>query len=104
MESSRSPVGGLKIKFRRGSTLLKLAVLAVIVLSTVALLSIHSAKNSAVSQKEQLRLQAQQLEQDNSRLQRYIQQLGTVQGIIRIAQEELGLVQPDAVIFNTNHQ
>ena len=104
MESSRSPVGGLKVKFRRGSTLLKLAVLAVIVLSTVAMLSIHSAKNSADSQKEQLRLQAQQLEQDNSRLERYIQQLGTVQGIIRIAQEELGLVKPDAVIFNTNHQ
>lgn len=104
MESSRSPIGGIQVKFRRGSTLLKLAVLAVIVLSTVALLSIHSAKNSAITRAEDLRGQAQQLEQDNSRLKQYIQQLGTVQGIIRIAQEELGLVQPDAVIFNTNNQ
>lgn len=103
MESSRISLGGIQVKFRRGSTLLKLAVLAVIVLSTVALLSIHSAKNSAITQAAELRDQAQQLEQDNSRLERYIQQLGTVQGIIRIAQEELGLVQPDTVIFNTNN-
>ena len=104
MERSRISLGGIQIKFRRGSTLLKLAVLAVIILSTVALLSINSAKSSAITQAEELRGQAQQLEQDNSRLERYIQQLGTVQGIIRIAQEELGLVQPDAVIFNTNNQ
>lgn len=103
MESSRISLGGIQVKFRRGSTLLKLAVLAVIVLSTAALLSIHSAKNNAVTQAEELRNQAQQLEQDNSRLEQYIQQLGTVQGIIRIAQEELGLVEPGTVVFNTNN-
>lgn len=101
MENRRFVVGGIQLKIHRGSLLLKLAVLAVIVLSTVALLSIHSARIDALEQTEQLRGQAQQLEQENSRLERYIQQLGTVQGVIRIAQEELGLVAPDSIIFDT---
>ena len=101
MENRCFVVGGIQLKIHRGSLLLKLAVLAVIVLSTVALLSIHSARIDALEQTEQLRGQAQQLEQDNSRLERYIQQLGTVQGVIRIAQEELGLVAPDSIIFDT---
>lgn len=104
MENRRVVVGGIQLKIHRGSLLLKLAVLAVIVLSTVALLSIQSARINTLERAEQLRGQAQRLEQDNSRLEQYIQQLGTVQGIIRIAQEELGLIEPGSIVFNTDHQ
>ena len=48
-----------------------------------------------VSSKEQ----ADALEQENQDLTQYIDELGTVQGIQRIAEDELGLVDPDTVII-----
>ena len=43
--------------------------------------------------------QAIALEQENSRLQQAIDQLGTIQGIAYIAKEQLGLVDPDTIII-----
>ncbi len=93
---------GIQIKLARGSTLMKVLVLVVLVLSIACLMVLRANILEARGEAESLRGQAAQLEQENSRLQTYIQQLGTVQGIIRIAQEELGLVQPDSIIFDVN--
>jgi cell division protein FtsL len=65
----------------------------------VALLTLHSAIQTAENSAEDLRFQAFQLEQENSRLEQYIKELGTVQGIIRIAQEKLGLIDPNSIII-----
>ncbi|MBQ7801680.1 MAG: hypothetical protein IJ375_05085 [Oscillospiraceae bacterium] len=46
-----------------------------------------------------LRTQAAALEEDNTDLEQKIQDLGSVQSVHDIAQEELGLVSPDAVVF-----
>ena len=48
---------------------------------------------------EALRQEAILLEQEQQRLELYISELGTVQGILRIAQERLGLVEPGSVII-----
>jgi hypothetical protein len=45
------------------------------------------------------RQQAVILEQESQRLEEYEKQKGTFQEIIRIAQEKLGLIQPDSVII-----
>jgi cell division protein FtsB len=37
-------------------------------------------------------------------LEENIQQLGTVESVKRIAQEELGLVDPDTVFYNITNQ
>lgn len=91
---------GVQVKLVRSSTLVKLVVLVVLVSSILCLMWLRGAILEAKGEAEALRSQAAQLEQENSRLETYVQQLGTVQGIIRIAQEELGLVQPDTVIFD----
>lgn len=91
---------GIQVKLVRSSTLVKIAVLVVLVLSIVCLMGLRGAILEAKGEAEALRGQAAQLEQENSRLEVYVQQLGTVQGIIRIAQEELGLVSPDTIIFD----
>lgn len=91
---------GIQIKLARSSTLFKVLVLVVLVLSIACLMVLRAQLLEAKGEAEALRSQAAQLEQENSRLQTYVQQLGTVQGIIRIAQEELGLVQPDTIIFD----
>ncbi len=91
---------GIQVKLVRGSILGKILVLAVLVLSIGCLIWLRGAILEAKKEADTLRTQAAQLEQENSRLETYVQQLGTVQGIIRIAQEELGLVQPDTIIFD----
>jgi cell division protein FtsB len=69
------------------------------VLSIAALLTVHSAIDSANRQTEALRQQAQLLEQENERLQSYVAEKDTINEIIRIAQERLGLVKPDSIII-----
>ena len=60
---------------------------------------LHFAIGSTRDAAEELRQEAIGLEQEQSRLERYIQELGTIQGIIRLAQEKLGLIEPDSVII-----
>lgn len=89
----------IRVVFRRGSLALKIAVLAVVVLSIAALLLVWLYKQDAQREYEKLRQQAIGLEQENSRLQEAIRKLGTIEGIAYIAKEQLGLVDPDTVII-----
>ncbi len=89
----------LRLVYKRGSNLLKLAVLCTVVFSTVALLFLGAAIREAQARTEALRVQASRLEQENQRLTGLIESLGTVAGIQQIAREELGLVDPDSIII-----
>ena len=89
----------IRVVFRRGSLALKIAVLAVVVLSMASLLLVWLYKQDSQKEYEKLRDQAIALEQDNNRLQQAIDKLGTVQGIAQIARDQLGLVDPDTVII-----
>ena len=99
MTQRKNPFHGIKLVYRRSRTLTKVVVLAAVVLSIVALLTLRSAILTAEQTAESLRNQAMQLEQENSRLEKYINQLGTIEGIIHIAQEKLGLIDPDSVVI-----
>ncbi len=91
-----------KIVFRPGSPLTKLALLGVIVLSTVALIAIHCAIGRSREQAEDLRAQAAAAEREQNQLNNKIDALGSTDSVIDIAGEELGLVDPDTVIFVTD--
>ncbi len=89
----------IKLQFQKSGILLKVAVLAVVVLCTLAMLSMRGVILQQREERVQLQKQAQALELENSRLESGIAALGTVQGVIQIAQDELGLVLPDTVIL-----
>lgn len=89
----------IKVRFCRSSTLMKVVVLAVLVLSIVTLLTLRAGILDARAETEELRGEAARLEQENERLEEKIDDLGTVQGVITVAQEELGLVAPDTVVL-----
>ena len=89
----------IRIVYTRSSVLLKCVVLTALLVSTAALLTLRGLHMQELARQEQLRAQAAELEQDNHRLTENISQLGTLQGIRRIAGEELGLVDPDTIIF-----
>ena len=95
----KNPLSSIKLVYRRSRPLTKIVVLVAVVLSILALLTLRSAIMTTREETEDLRNQAMALEQENSRLEQYIEELGTIQAIIRIAQEKLGLVEPDSIII-----
>lgn len=88
-----------KLVLRKSSPITKAAVLAAIVLSTVALVTLHGSIEANKNRYEALRIQAAILEGRNDHLTFCINNVGTVEGIERIAMEELGLEYPGTVIF-----
>ena len=88
-----------KFKVKPSSPATVIAVSIAVVIALTALLVLHSVTLDAQARKEQWRAQAQQLEQENQELEEKIDNLGTLEGIKDIAQDELGLVDPDTVII-----
>lgn len=99
MKLTNTPLGTITFKRRRSSTLTKVIVPIAVVLCIAALIMLQAAIVSTQDAAEELRQEAIGLEQEQSRLELYIQELGTVRGIIRLAQEKLGLIEPDSVII-----
>ena len=100
MANRKNPFSRIRLVYRRSSPLLKCIVLVAVILSTAALLTIHFSISKSQQELEHLRNQAARLEQENQDLVQQTNELGTVQSIQRIAQEELNLVDPDAIIFH----
>ena len=96
----QTPIGKVKVVRRRSRLLTKVVVLAAVLLSVATLLTLLLVIQSTRAQTEALKTEAVQLDRENSRLELYIQELGTIKGIIRIAQEELGLIEPDSIILD----
>ena len=99
MKKILKSLSGVKVVFRRSRPMTKVVALCAVVLSTLALLAVQGAILESRDRTAQLQEQAQALEQSNQDLQQRIQELGTVQSTRQIAQEELGLVDPDTVII-----
>ena len=95
----RNLTGRIRLVYKRSSKLTKVAVCAAIVLSTVTLLVLRSATLDAQAKADALRDQAAQLEQENNRLEDQINDLGSVDSVEQIAQEQLGLVDPSTIII-----
>jgi cell division protein FtsB len=90
---------GIKLVLRKSKPITKVAVLVAVVLCTVALMVLRSATEDNRGQYEAMRIQAAYLESRNQELNQWIANVGTVEGIERIARDELGLVFPDTVIL-----
>jgi len=99
MSNRINPFSRIRLVYRRSSLLLKCVVLAAIVLSTVALLTISFSIRKTQQDTQLLKDHAIRLEQENQQLAEDISEIGTVQSIKRIAREELDLVDPDAEFF-----
>ena len=100
MKKRINPLSNIKLVYRPGSNLIKIALLAVIVLSTAALITIHAAINRSEAKNNALRNEAISLEQENQALAEDIGALGSRESIIEIAGKQLGLV-PNIIIYVT---
>lgn len=101
MTDSRENLRKVRLVFGKASPLLKAAISAAIALSTVTLITLRLTQWDTWDKAQQLHEQAAALEQENIRLQEQIDDLGTVDSIRRIAAQELGLVDPNAIIIDS---
>ncbi len=88
-----------KLVLRKSSSLTKTAVLVALVVCVLTLVGLSIATKNAQQDYEALRQQAADLVEENQQISDRIQGLGSVESIIQIAMEELGLVEPDTVII-----
>ena len=89
-----------KIRLRTAPVKLKVALVALIVLSMGALLALRWVHNGILAETQLKREQAAAMEGANADLQEKIDNIGSVQSIRQIAQDELGLADPDTVLIH----
>lgn len=100
MEKLINLLSRIRLRYRRSSNLLKCVLLVMILLSSVTLVAIGAGIHEQNREREEQRRQAAALEQENQQLEENSSQLGTVDSAEQIANEELGLVDKDTVIFD----
>lgn len=91
----------IKLVRMRTPNMVKVILIIVIVLCMAALISLRIFMADLNRRTEELREDAAALDRANSELEEKIDQIGSVQSVIDIALEELGLVAPGTVIFET---
>lgn len=99
MNKKNHPFSHIRIIFRRTSPLMKCVVLTAIIACTVALVALRVNIQENRQRQADLQQQAIQLVQENKALTQNIAKLGTAESVKRIAEAELGLVDPDTQFF-----
>ena len=89
----------IKLRLRPSPRSTKIMLIVVILFAMTALIALRMAITDLNNRTEALRDKAAALEQENKDLQENIGILGSVQSIIQIARDELGLVDPNTVIL-----
>lgn len=81
--------------------LLKAVVTATLALCTVTLIALRITENQHLQKLQLLTAQAAALQQENEDLAERIDALGTVASYRQIAAEQLGLVDPDTIVIES---
>lgn len=92
----------VKVHLRPAGLGLKIVLTLLIVFAVGALSAVHLVHRGILAQTEQLRQEAAAVAYANSQLETRTQNPDSVQSIRRVAQEELGLVNPKTIIFEPN--
>ena len=92
----------VRFVYRRSNNMTKTVVIAALLLSMAALLVLHGAITAAEKQLAEKRALAAQLEQERDKLNESIGSLGSAESVDQIAQDKLGLVDPDSIVITPN--
>lgn len=102
MAEFKNPFRDIKVEYTRSHPLTKVVVIALIVLSMAALITLRVSSIRLHREIEQMRQEAAQLEAENQLLKEKLEELGSVEGVEHIAEEELDLVDPDTIVIVPN--
>lgn len=90
-----------KVVFRRGRPLTKVVLIGMILICTVALVAIQFVIAAEKDRLEAGKASALTQEQEKNQLENKLDKLGSQEGIVEIAGDELGLHDPDKIIVET---
>lgn len=102
MAEQKNPPIRKKIIVRPAPALLKIAACLLILFSMAALLALRWVHNGIREETQALTQEAAEAQEKNAELTEKVEGLGSVQSVKDIAQEELGLVDPDTVVIEPN--
>lgn len=92
--------GKVKVRLRTAPIGLKVVLILLILFSITALVALRWVHNGIQAQTLIKQEQAAAMEGENTDLREKIENVGSVQGIRQIAQDELGLADPDTVLIH----
>ena len=99
MAEQKNPPIKRKVIVRPAPALLKIAACMLILFSMATLLALRWVHNGIRQETQALTDEAAAAQAENAELTEKIAGLGSVQSVKDIAQEELGLVDPDTVVI-----
>ena len=102
MAARANPFRKIRFIVRPGPRKLKIILAALILACAAALVALGMVQNRIHQQTQAVLDQAAALEQENAELTEKKENLGSSSSIKEIAKEELGLVDPDTIIFDPN--
>lgn len=102
MAERANPFRNIRFIVRPGPRKLKIILAALILACAAALVALGMVQNRIHQQTQAVLDQAAALEQENAELTEKKESLGSSSSIKEIAKEELGLVDPDTIIFDPN--
>ena len=88
-----------RLVYRRSQTAVKVVLIVFLVLCIGALTALRLSMDKVSADTEDLRSKAAELAAENEELKEDIANLGSVQSVVDIAEDELGMVQPGTVII-----
>ena len=100
MENKTPPRKHVKVEIRPASNILKVILILLILTSIVALVALRWVHTGILTEIADLKKEASGLQYANEELERKTGELGSVQSIQDIAEEELGLVDPDTILID----
>ena len=90
----------IRLVYRQSSTATRALVLGVVVVAAAALLTLRLTIGATQDQKDALADQAADLEQGNQELREDIDELGTANSVVELAQKLWELVFPGTVVID----
>ena len=102
MKEHKNPFRGIKVEYSRSHPMTKVVVIGVILVCMAALITLGVTTSRLRRELAELRQEAAWLEGENARLEERLKQLDSVAGVEGIAEDELGLVDPDTIVIDPN--
>lgn len=99
-KTRKNPFRNMKVVVRPSPPALKIVLILLILFSILALAALRWVTMGIRSETDTLRKEAAAAEHEKQEIQDKIDALGSVKSVEQIAREELGLMDPDAVILD----
>ena len=100
MKEKKNPFKNMKVVVRPSPPALKVVLILLILFSILALVALRWVTVGIQNRTEEMRDEAAAVQHEKEELEEKIGELGSVQSVKDIAQEELDLINPDTIVLD----